>query len=233
VNVHCLQHEEFEEPAYIRDWLLRRGHRLVTTGLFREGASFPDPESFDLLLLMGGPMSVNDEAGYPWLAEEKLFIRRAVEGGKKVLGICLGAQLIACALGGRVYPNPMKEIGWYPVELTAAGKESRLFPRDRFTVLHWHGETFELPPGAALLAASAACPRQAFTAGSRVLGLQFHPEVKEETVRNFIASCGEELTEGEWIQQEKILTEKTREYAGEARRIMEHLLERFLKEDAS
>ncbi len=130
-------------------------------------------------------MNVYEEAEYPWLAAEKAFIAAAIGAGKPVLGICLGAQLIAAVLGGTVSKGPQPEIGWYPVELTPAGRELPLFAGfpDRFTALHWHGDTFSIPPGATHVASSAACANQAFAYdGGRVVGLQFHLEETRESL---------------------------------------------------
>jgi len=147
---------------------------------------------------MGGPMSVHDEDQYDWLTEEKKFIEKAIVRGKKVIGICLGAQLIAEVLGSRVYKNSEKEIGWMPVQLTEEGKKSSVFSdfADGQTVFHWHGETFDLPNSAIQLARTEACEQQAFLYDGHVLGLQFHMESTEETVAALIKNCADELTQG-------------------------------------
>ena len=154
---------------------------------------------------MGGAMSVNDEEQLPWLVEEKAFIRQAIEANKRVLGVCLGAQMIASALGARVYPNAEREIGWWPLQVLAEGRE--LLPDANPTVLHWHGETFDLPSDAALLASSSACVNQAFAIGGRVVGLQFHLECAPATVSDFVRECaGEIKAGGRWVQdREQVL----------------------------
>ena len=121
MQLHYLQHVPFETIAGIGDWATSRGHTVSGTQLFAE--EFTHPGDFDFLVVMGGPMNIYEEAEYPWLAEEKAFIASAVEAGKLVLGVCLGAQLVADVLGGPVTPGPQPEIGWYPVELTEAGRE--------------------------------------------------------------------------------------------------------------
>ena len=160
-------------------------------------------EEFDWLIVMGGPMNIYEEKEYPWLAGEKRFIGKAIEKGKIVLGICLGAQLIADVLGGQVVRNRCKEIGWFPVSLRPEGTESvafRGFPA-KFQALHWHGDTFSLPPGAAMLAESEACPAQAFSSnGGRVLALQFHLESSKDSARALIQNCSDELVDGAYIQ---------------------------------
>jgi len=144
-------------------------------------------------------MSIHDEDMYPWLRAEKALIAAAIGEGKKVLGICLGAQLIAAVSGARVYPNPQKEIGFWPVRWMEAGKVIRGGGTEEI-FFHWHGETFDLPAGAVLLASTTACVNQAFLLGGRVLGVQFHPEVTPEIIRAMIAHEGHELVDAPYIQ---------------------------------
>lgn len=198
MKVHVLQHAPFEGLASIAPALAKRNAVISTTRLF-ENASPPPLQGLDLIIAMGGPMSVNDEAELPWLREEKRFIREAVQSGVPVLGVCLGAQLIASALGARVYRNRQKEIGWFPVEAIHTDGDQFCFP-DKLQVFHWHGETFDLPPGAVQLARSAACENQAFQVGRRTIALQFHLEVTPEAVRAFVDNCGVELQPAPYIQ---------------------------------
>ena len=138
-------------------------------------------------------MSVNDEADYPWLAAEKRFIGEAVRAGKSVLGVCLGAQFIASAMGAPVYPNHTREIGWFPIE-AVPHSEPGAFPFPAASIaFHWHGETFDLPPGAIHLARSAACENQAFQLGPCVIGLQFHLETTPASARTIVEHCRAEL----------------------------------------
>jgi GMP synthase-like glutamine amidotransferase len=152
---------------------------------------------------MGGPMSVNDEAAHAWLAAEKKFIREVIESGRPVLGVCLGAQLIASAMGAKVTANAEKEIGWFPVEATATQDASTFRFPPRTDVFHWHGETFELPPGAVLLADSAGCRHQAFQLGGTVIGLQFHLETTPESARQIVSNCRDELIPARYVQSEE------------------------------
>jgi len=178
MRVHWLQHADFEDLGCIAPWLAANGHSVSGTRLYA-GETPPDSAAFDALIVMGGPMNIYEYERYPWLRQEKRLIRSAVDAGKRVLGVCLGAQLLADVLGGPVTRNADSEIGWFLLNLTAAGRESALFadlPQD-FTGFHWHGDTYALPPGAECLATSAACAQQAFALGSQVLGLQFHLEV--------------------------------------------------------
>jgi GMP synthase-like glutamine amidotransferase len=174
----------------------------------------PHPESVEGLIIMGGPMSVNDEAEYPWLSAEKRFARDVIEAGKPVLGVCLGAQLIASALGARVYRNAEKEIGWFPVEgLASEDPAVYRFPPSALA-FHWHGETFDLPVGASRIARSAACENQAFQLGSTTLGLQFHLETTRASARSLVEHCRDELRCSAFIQSEEaILSAGDEDYA--------------------
>lgn len=199
MRVHWLQHVPFEGLGSIGPWLESRGARLTHTPFFEKGAKLPRLDDIDWLIVMGGPMSVNDEADLPWLAEEKRFIAGAIAQSKIVLGICLGAQLIANALGAAVRRNPEREIGWFPVEPAGAPGADALFdgPTD---VFHWHGEIFDLPEGATLLARSMACGHQAFSIGRRVLGLQFHLEMTVEGARALVGNCAADLEPAQFVQ---------------------------------
>jgi GMP synthase-like glutamine amidotransferase len=201
MRIHCLQHVPFEGPAGIADWAVRRGHSLTSTPLFA-GGTLPDRSDFDWLVVMGGPMGVHDEGAYPWLSREKGLLREAIEAGKTLVGICLGAQLIADVLGARVFRNEHKEIGWLPVELTGEGRASEIFGflPARLPVFHWHGDTFDLPDGARHLAGSEACRNQAFLYRERVLGLQFHLESTPRSVSDIVANCADEIVPGPYVQ---------------------------------
>jgi len=197
-----VQHAYFEGPGVIADWLYGRRFEVNHVRLYA-GHCLPDPKDADLVVLMGGPMSVHEEELYPWLAAEKAFIREAIAGGARVLGVCLGAQLIAAALGAAVYPAGYKEIGWFPVKgRQVAGHFG--FPEE-FLAFHWHGETFDLPHGAELLASTDACPHQAFELKGQVLGLQFHLEITPEDVARLAHACWAELVPGPYVQASREL----------------------------
>jgi GMP synthase (glutamine-hydrolysing) len=201
LHIHYLQHVPFEGPGFIESWALMRGHRLTATHLYA-GHRLPATDELDWLFILGGPMNVYEESRFPWLAREKRFIGEALREGKVVIGVCLGAQLLACVLGAKVTRNPCVEIGWYPVEKTSQALQSSLsgFLPDSFPAFHWHGDTFELPRGAVHLARSEACENQAFAYGDRVVAFQFHLESTGESVENLIYNCPEDLAEGPFIQ---------------------------------
>ena len=201
MHIHCLQHVPFEGPAAIAVWAANAGHSFSATPLY-EQADLPRQDDFDWLVVMGGPMGVYDESAFPWLATEKVFLREAIAAGKTVIGVCLGAQLLADALGGRVYRGREKEIGWFSIELTETARASHLFGflPSRFEVFHWHGDTFEIPQGAVRLARSEGCDNQAFLYEERVLGLQFHLESTPQSVGAIVANCADELVGGPYIQ---------------------------------
>jgi GMP synthase-like glutamine amidotransferase len=202
MRAHYLQHVEFEGLGSIEQWLDAAGYTIGGTRLFR-GEAFADPGALDMLIVMGGAMSVNDERALPWLAAEKTFVRACIDRGVPVLGVCLGAQIIVSALGGKVYRNPQKEIGWFSVERVDALSDMFQFPA-RTDVFHWHGETFELPyrsPGSTVhLARSVACEHQAFQFGRHTIGLQFHLEVTSESIRQMIENCSDELVPAPYVQ---------------------------------
>lgn len=201
MKIQCIQHVAFEGPGMIAQWALGEGHAFTTARMDR-GEPIPSPDMFDWLVVMGGPMSVHDEKEYPWLIEEKRVIDSAIAAHKRVLGICLGAQLIASVLGARVYPNPEREVGWFPVT-SGVPTEDTVFKSAlplRFLPFHWHGETFDLPKGAVRLAQSDACQNQAFAYGNRVLGLQFHLEMTPAGIQSLVAHCPQDLKPGRFVQ---------------------------------
>lgn len=201
LNVHCLQHVPFEGPANIAKWIHARRHRLTTTRLDR-GEALPGLDRVDWIVVMGGPMNVYEYRHHPWLRDEKRYLEAALAANKTLLGVCLGAQLLADVLGGKVYQNPEKEIGWWPVAFRPSGLVDCLFPGAprELTVFHWHGDTFDLPTGATWLASSPGCEHQAFALGERVIGLQFHLESTPASVAALIRHCGHEISEGRFIQ---------------------------------
>lgn len=199
LNIHYFQHVTFEGLGYIEDWCMDKGHNLTSTKFYL-GEQLPQIDAIDWLIVMGGPMSINDEIEYPWLIAEKLFIKEAIEVGKTIIGICLGSQLIASVLGSKVYPNTEKEIGWFPIQPAQIMNNVLFETKDDLTVFHWHGETFDLPDGSRLLASSEGCINQAFLYKKNVLGLQFHLEVTQDSLSQMISHGKDELVQGKYIQ---------------------------------
>lgn len=200
------------------------------------GQPFPPLESFDLLVVLGGPMSVTEEDRHPWLVTEKAFLREAIERGKRVLGICLGAQMLAEALGGRVYRNGEKEIGWHPVRRTEARHPLLDGLPELFWSFHWHGDTFDLPEGAVHLASSGACRNQAFAWGDRLLGLQFHLETTPECMKTMTERWAGELVPARWIEPAGAMLAKTARCADSAaylRRMLDRILAAHAAERAA
>ncbi|CAC9569262.1 Glutamine amidotransferase, class I [uncultured Gammaproteobacteria bacterium] len=190
MRIHYLQHVEYEGLGSIKSWMLNNGCEITGTH-FYESTQLPNPEEVDMLIILGGPMSVNDENAYNWMVSEKVFIRNMIDIGKVVLGICLGAQLISDVLGSTVFTNHTKEIGWFPVKSTSAENVFEL--PDELIVFQWHGETFNLPKGAIRLSTNTVCKNQAFQIGKNIIGLQFHLEVTENLVSNIVSNCADEL----------------------------------------
>lgn len=199
VRAHYLQHVEFEGLGIIEQWLDAKGYEVSGSRMYA-GDPLPDLDQVDLLIIMGGPMSVNDEQALPWLRDEKAFIRKALTADKAVLGICLGAQLIAAALGQRVYPNGQPEIGWFPVSGNTHHNGVAFHFPEEVRVLHWNGETFDLPHGSVLLASSDACRNQAFQLGRSVIGLQFHLEANRQLIDQFVTADAQALVPADWVQ---------------------------------
>lgn len=201
MRVHYLQHVAFEGLGNMADWLEARGDEVSCTRLFL-GETIDRDLDPDLLIVMGGSMGVYDEERYPWLASEKQHILQVIERGGRVLGVCLGAQLIAAVLGARVRMNREPEIGWLPIHKRpeATGTTvGRVLP-DHLTAFHWHGDTFDIPEGATPLYRSEACPNQAFAFEDRVVGLQFHLETTPESARALVEHCGDELIAAPYVQ---------------------------------
>ena len=190
----AFRHVPFEHLGMISDALASRGFACEYVDLYRREEPVPNILDADALIFMGGPMSANDDLRY--IRQELDLIGEAVALRKPILGVCLGAQLIAKALGARVFPNTVKEIGWYPIHWTDAAAEDPVCRglADPETVFHWHGETFDLPRGAEWLAWSDACRHQAYRVGESIYGLQFHLEVTPDMIADWLqqdVNCGD------------------------------------------
>lgn len=193
MRIHVVQHVPFEGPGLIGQWALAHGHSLATSLAIAEG--YPDAEAVDLLVVMGGPMDADDEVASPWLVPEKRFVAETIAAGRLVLGVCLGAQIVAEVLGGCVRRGRELEIGWYPVTVTDAARATPLFAQwpDELVVGHWHGDTFDLPAGMEPILSSAVTANQAFVFDDRVVGLQFHLEWDAETLAALLRECPGDL----------------------------------------
>jgi len=204
MNIHYLQHEAFEDLASISKWANKPQNTITCTKFFEKNYVLPDPDKIDLLIVLGGPMGVYDEKDYSWLKAEKKFIEEVIKRDKKILGICLGAQLIAEVLGAKVYKNNEKEIGWFDVNFCHKAKTDYFFKDfpETLKVFHWHGDTFDLPSGATHIASSKCTSNQAYTYRNNIVGLQFHIEATTISVSELIKNCKDELVEGNYIQKE-------------------------------
>ncbi len=210
MRLHYLQHVSSENAGSILAWAKRNGC-IVTGTHFYNNENLPKQKDYDWLVVMGGPMNIYDENKYPWLAGEKSFIRGAIDSGKVIIGICLGGQLIADVIGGKVTENPHREIGWFPVRLSREARSSSLFsffPQQPM-VFEWHGDTFSnLPEDAVCIAKNDACSHQAFIYKRKVFGFQFHLEITMKIIKNLVNHCKEEMVPGAFVQTQAELLSK-------------------------
>lgn len=229
MHIHFIQHVPFETPAWLLTWAKTNDYSFSTSHLYQE-ETLPDPQNLDLLIVMGGPMGIHDETNYPWLKQEKLFLKHCIESGKLILGICLGAQLIADVLGADVSPNTEREIGWFPITKAEAIKNHPAFKNweNTFTAFHWHGDTFTIPDGALPIGSSEACKHQGFIYEDRVIGLQFHLESTAQSIHTLIENCQDELKAGNFIQQSDVIQRFTKIEIHQLNQQMNHLLENLI-----
>ncbi|WP_416307000.1 type 1 glutamine amidotransferase [Neptunicella sp. SCSIO 80796] len=230
-RVHYLQHVPFEDLGSMRPTLQKMGCQINVSRLYQSDP-LPQVQDLDWLIVMGGPMAVNDEAQYPWLNEEKQFIKQVIDAGKRVLGICLGAQLIADVLGATVTSNTHKEIGWFDIRLSGEAELTwiaEIFPAT-MPVFHWHGDTFSTPGGAIALASSEACLNQGFVYLDRVVGLQFHLETTLQSATALIEHCGNELDGSAYVQSAEQMLADSEKFEL-INQLMEKLLMRFAQDD--
>ncbi len=225
-RAHFFQHVHFETPAGIGTWLSARQFSISSTA-FHEHWTAPDLNNTDLLIIMGGPMGVYDYDSCPYLHAEKQFISQAIDSGMHVLGICLGAQLIADVLGSRVIKNKQKEIGWFPIEKINDHPAVSHLP-EKFHAFSWHGDTFGLPDGAVHLFKSEATANQGFIYNDRVLALQFHLEADTDQVGKLVKNCGNELTEAPFIHNAERLMSDTEKFTEESNRLLFSMLDSFI-----
>jgi GMP synthase (glutamine-hydrolysing) len=201
-------HAEFEKPGSIGAWAKKHNHQTQEVYPFKD-EKLPDVTSYDFLVVMGGQQSPLHLEEAPYLADEIDFIKQALTKNKRIIGICLGAQLIGEALGATTEHSPHREIGVYPLTLLPAAKYDPVFSQlpEKFDVAHWHSDMPGIPKGAVLLAESEGCPRQIFSYGDRVYGFQCHFELTQELVSGMIDNCPEDLKSGKYVQSSKELTD--------------------------
>lgn len=206
MRLHILQHVPFEGPGSILSWAHTNHHEVKFTRFYKN-QKLPYPTDFDLLVIMGGPMSIYDEKSYPWLKQEKSFLQRCLIEKKKILGICLGAQLLANCLETKVFPNKEKEIGWFPIHKhqDIHNPVFHLYPEKYLPAFHWHSDTFDLPAGAVRLFSSEATLNQGFAIENRIFGLQFHWEVRYENVRTLLQHSKKDIRPGKYIQKPELM----------------------------
>ena len=226
MNVLIIKHVDNEGPGLIEPWLKGENIPYRVFNLQRE-SFFPRIDDWSHVVLLGGPMNVYEEDRYPFLKKEDLFIKESIQRGRTLLGICLGAQLIAKALGARVTKAPVKEIGWYDVVLTEEGSRLPVFSQfpARVPVFQWHEDTFEIPKFGQLVATATSVPNQAFCYGKNTYGLQFHLEVTEPMIREWLEADQDELSRSVFphFSKEEILAETERkidEYSKRGRRFL-------------
>jgi GMP synthase-like glutamine amidotransferase len=230
-RIAVLQHVAFEGPGAIADWAEARGHAFARTALYR-GERVPDPASFEALVVMGGPMGVGDGDRFPFLGDEKRLLRACVEAGRPVFGVCLGAQLLADALGARVSAQGYREIGWFPLRWDRGARSVSPFAHvpDESVVFHWHGDTFARPAGTVAVASSDACANQGFASPEgRVIGLQFHLEMRHEDVRALVENGRDEIVAGgPHVQTEEEILGGHARHGAPLLPLLEVLLDRWL-----
>nr|WP_156278341.1 type 1 glutamine amidotransferase [Paenibacillus sp. NEAU-GSW1] len=221
-----MKHFSFDDESAIAAWAVRQGHSLNVIVPY-EIAEYPAIASFDMLVILGGPMSVYQDEQYPWLVEEKRFVRTCIDQGKLVLGICLGAQMLSEVLGGKVYRNEFKEIGWYEVQRTEERHPCFEGVPQSFASFQWHGDTFTLPDGAKRLAYSEACGNQAFAYGDSVVALQFHLETTPACAATMLDVWTHELVEAPFIQKADRVAAGMEERSARSHELLGGILDRM------
>ncbi len=226
MKILCIMHEEFEKPGIIVDWA-RENHFSFTLCKPFKGDKL-DPKDFDFLILMGGPQSPLAMEEAPYSKDEIDLIRTAIKDDKRILGFCLGAQLIGEALGARTEKSPEKELGVYPVFLTEEGKRDPLLLElpQQFNAIHWHNDMPGIPQGAKILAKSEGCPRQIVRFSSKVYGFQCHLEIPLEGIKEMIAACPDDLKPSRLTQTKEVLL--TQNY-GPINKMLWEILDRWIK----
>jgi GMP synthase-like glutamine amidotransferase len=198
----ALQHDEYDDAGSIIEWALRHDHKL-TTVVLTKGGKLPASVDFDIIFIMGGTMNVYEEKKFPWLAEEKVFVKKAVDAGKMVIGFCLGGQMLAVALGGTVTRNNETEIGWWTVNFNKTAREHPVMSAfgENAVIFQWHSDTFSvLPENALPLASSDACANHGFIYGNNVYAFQFHLELTCQMMYYFTEELEKSGEKGRFVQ---------------------------------
>jgi GMP synthase-like glutamine amidotransferase len=224
MKIHCFQHLETEGLGAILPWIHRQQHQLAYTRFYQPDYQLPKPDDFDCLIILGGYMSVNDEAKFDWLKPEKQLIGEAIRAQKYVIGICLGSQLVANALGAKVSANPEPELGFWQIQFHNH-LVVKYLPQSP-VVFHWHNETFDLPAGAVRIAESSACINQGFIYQNKVLAMQFHLEMDEATLRQMLAE-GLDNEPNTFVQSEAEIVAKM-PLLPQSQAVLYQLLDNFL-----
>lgn len=209
MNISFILHASFEKPGVIEHWAKKNGHSIQKVNPYR-GETLPSVDAFDFLVVMGGPQSPLEMDKSPYLQDEIMLIKQAIDSNKRIIGVCLGAQLISEALGAKTERSPHREIGMHLLELLDDAKHDPVFSHfpAKFEVMHWHNDMPGIPEGAVLLAKSAGCPRQAYRYGDRIYGFQCHFEFTNDLLKGMIENCVGDLVEkGKYIQSVKEILE--------------------------
>ncbi len=206
MKIQLILHASFEPAGIIQNWASDKGHELIAVAPYR-GESMLDQTEFDALIILGGPQSALSLSEYPYLEDELAVIRESIKSAKKVVGFCLGAQLIGQSLGAPAERSPFKEIGMWPIEFTESGREDQFFAGfpSVFNVLQWHNDMPGVPKDASVLARSKACPRQIIRFKEHVYGLQCHPEMTLSVLRRLAKHCVADLDGGRFVQAPEVL----------------------------
>ena len=220
MKVLIIQHVDFENPGYFRNLFEAMNAEIAYLNFFEAG--YRITQEFDLLLIMGGPMNIYEEEKYPWLKEEKALSRNALEKKKMIIGVCLGSQLIADALGKRIYRIPSREIGWFPVRKTH--EEVLNFLPEYATVFHWHGESYDIPEACTAFYGTDLTPNQSFLFDNRVLALQFHMEMTPEGAEMLIENCRDELDGTSYVMSPEMIMEGFSRYRESNKKMLRNLV---------
>ena len=225
----AIRHVSFEDLGSFKTPIEEAGYRIGYHDVGLTDLSKVDATKPDLLVVLGGPIGAYEDEQYPFLADEIRILSDRLAAGRPILGICLGAQLIARALGAKVYPGPGKEIGWAPIQLSNAGRQSVVRHLDDGPVFHWHGDTFDLPVDCDLLASTRVCRNQAFRKGPNLLALQFHPEVMQTGFERWLIGHACELSAQPDVSRQQ-LRDDTEKFAAALQRRARAMVEEWLRE---